>query len=107
MAKKSPILYSVAKTFVWFAMVSLALTASLVAIVYLDHHREWKEYQKKFIALKVKKTESALQKAEQGVDPQKLGALKKDLAAADASVKSNRGNIEKLQSQISALGAQL
>ena len=81
MAKKSPVLYSVGKTFMWFAIVSIILTGCLLAIVYMDTHREWKEYQKKFIAMKVKSASEALKKAQGAVDKKKLETLKKDLAS--------------------------
>ena len=79
MAKQSPGLYSVAKTFIWFAVVSLVLTGSLVAMILMDHHREWKEWQKKFIALKVSRAQDSLKKISQVVDSKKMEAMQKSL----------------------------
>ena len=90
MAKQSPSLYSVAKTFMWFAVVSLMLTGCLVAMVLMDHNREWKVWQKKFIALKVSKAQEELKKASQGVDSKKLESLQKALQDAKKIFQSHQ-----------------
>src|SRR3989338_6278327 len=97
MAKNSPILYSVQKTFIWFAIVSVVLTESLVAIVLLDHHREWKEWQKKFVQLKMEKARKELKRSEQALDKKKLEDLKKQQADAQAAAASQRAERDKLQ----------
>ena len=54
--EQEPILYNIKKTMMWFAIVSLALTGCLIWMVIADSSREWKEWQKKFIELKIQKT---------------------------------------------------
>ncbi len=113
MAKQSPGLYSVAKTFIWFAVVSLVLTGSLVAMILMDHHREWKEWQKKFIALKVSRAQDSLKKISQGVDSKKLEAMQKALEEAKQKFQAQRAEFEaavrsaeKINSQILRVKAQ-
>ncbi len=103
MAKKNPSLYSVSKTFVWFAIVSIILTGSLAAVVMLDYERDWKNWQKKFIALKTQKTKEDLKQADQNIDKQKLEDLKKQYSEADTAVKAHHAEYQKLQSQIESL----
>ncbi len=107
MAKQSPILYSVSKTFVWFAIVSLILLAGLLAIVFLDYDREWKHWQKKFIELKVQKTKEELQKTDQAIDKKRLETLTKELTAAQASAKAHRADVEKVRQEIDALDSKI
>lgn len=96
MAKQSPSLYSVAKTFIWFAVVSILLTGCLVAMVLMDHNREWKVWQKKFIALKVGKAQQDLKKASQSVDSKKLESLQKALEDAERAFQSRRAEYQKI-----------
>src|SRR3989338_11322409 len=103
MAKNSPILYSVQKTFIWFAIVSVVLTASLVAIVLLDHHREWKEWQKKFVKLKTEKALEDLKRSEQALDKKKLEDLKKQQADARAAAASQRAEKDRRRAEIDTL----
>ncbi len=103
MAKNSPILYSVQKTFIWFAVVSVILTASLAAIVLLDHHREWKEWQKKFVKLKMEKTREDLKRSGQTLDKKKLEDLKKQQADARAAAASQRTERDKLKAETDKL----
>src|SRR3989344_8412763 len=107
MAKPSPTLYSIAKTFMWFAIISLFLTASLVAIVFLDHSREWKTWQKKFIRLKVEMTQNELQKTDAKIDKQKLGELEKQLQAADSEFKTHRKEVDALEKEIRSLDTRI
>lgn len=103
MAKQSPSLYSVSKTFVWFAVVSVLLTGSLFAIVLLDHRREWKGHQKKFNELKLQKAREELKAAGAAVDPAKLTQLKAGLDKARgvlASQKKLIGGLEKEQASL-------
>ena len=107
MAKPSPTLYSIAKTFMWFAIISLLLTASLVAIVFLDHSREWKTWQKKFIRLKVEMTKNELQKADAKIDKQKLGDLQKQSQATESGFKIHRKEVEALEKEIQSLDTKI
>lgn len=107
MAKETPTLYSIHKTFIWFAIVSLVLTFSLVAIVYVDYAREWKTYQKKFIQLKTEMAKKELKEVESKVDKQKLDALEKELKQTDAAQKAHRRELETLQAEIDRLDTQI
>ncbi|MBI3252122.1 MAG: c-type cytochrome [Candidatus Omnitrophica bacterium] len=90
MAKPSPSLYSISKTFVWFALVSLLLLGSLIAIVLLDHHRDWKNWQKKFIALKLEKTEKELKAADEKLDKKKIQDLRLEIARTESDLKAHQ-----------------
>src|SRR3989338_6598416 len=103
MAKQTPSLYSLSKTFVWFAVVSLLLTGSLIAAVVMDHQREWKNWQKKFIQLKAQKTREELKQTNQNIDKQKWGALKKEFAAAETVLKAHHADYEALLRDIETL----
>ena len=106
MAKQSPTLYSIAKTFMWFAIASLLLTAGLVGIVAIDSNREWKVWQKKFVALKAQEAKEELSAAEKGIDKKRLGELTKQYAEAEAAFKSQRKNYDAQSRAIEALDTQ-
>ncbi|MGH7197524.1 MAG: c-type cytochrome [Candidatus Omnitrophota bacterium] len=99
MPKENPTLYSIPKTFMWFAVTSILLTAGLVAIVLMDHSREWKVWQKKFIALKLEKAKAELAQADQKIDKPKLESLKKGLKDAEAAFRSHRKEYDALQKE--------
>ncbi len=101
--KQNPTLYSISKTFIGFALTSLVLLGSLVAIVILDHHREWKDTQKKFIELKTKKAQAELHTAIEKIDKAKLETLKKEYADAGAVVQAHRADRQALQKETDAL----
>ncbi len=107
MAKKSPILYSVSKTFIWFTLISLLLTASLVGIVWTDYSREWKVWQKKFVELKLQKTREDLKKSEQVLDKKKMDELEKSLKQAQDNFNAHREEYEKLQKEINSLDSKI
>lgn len=107
MAKKSPTLYSVQKTFMWFAIVSLLLTGSLAAIVLLDHTREWKEYQKKFNVLKLKLLQDNLKGAEKNLDTKKIEETKKALEAAQKEFDGHSQSHADLQKEIDGESSKL
>ncbi|HXV18578.1 MAG TPA: c-type cytochrome, partial [Candidatus Omnitrophota bacterium] len=107
MAKQNPILYSVSKTFVWFAIISIILTGCLVAIVLMDHGREWKTWQKKFIALKASKIKDELSKAEKKVDSKKLAELTRQQEEAEKSFKANKAEYIKAQNALEAVESQV
>ncbi len=96
MAKQSPSLYSIAKTFMWFTLVSVVLTGSLVAIVLLDHQREWKVYQKRFNALKLKMAQEDLKSASKNVDPKALTQLQTKLEEAKKAFKAHETDYKRL-----------
>ena len=107
MAKPPPTLYSISKTFMWFAIASLILTGSLVAIVLLDHSREWKAWQKKFIELKLAATKEELKDADAKVDKQKLQALKKEYEDTEKTFKTHRKDYGALQKKIQDLDTKI
>ena len=107
MAKKTPTLYSVSKTFMWFTIVSLLLTASLVGIVWTDYSREWKDWQKKFVTLKLKKTREDLKKSEQTIDKKKVDDLEKALGDTHRAFAAHRSEVEGLQREITVLDSKI
>ena len=107
MAKQSPTLYSVAKTFMWFALVSLLLTACLGGIVWTDYDRPWKKYQKKFNELRLKKTQEELKAAEQGIDKNELARLEEELKKAKTETSSHKEAAAKLLKEIDQLDTQI
>jgi len=107
MAKKSPQLYSISKTFVWFAIVSFALLGSLVAIVVTDYSREWKTWQKKFVQLKIQKGQKELGAAAAKLDKAKLETLKKQQASAETAFNAHKKDFEILRKGLEGLDARL
>ncbi len=107
MAKQSPPLYSLSKTFMWFAVVSLLLTASLAGIIYTDYNREWKTWQKKFFKLKEDGLRAELKTADASVDKKKLAELEKIVADAKASVSAKRAEFEAVQKELAALNTKI
>lgn len=107
MPKENPTLYSVQKTFMWFAIISIVLTLSLVAIVYTDYAREWKNYQKKFILLKTELAKKELKEAESKIDKKKLESLQKELEGSRAELKSHQAEMKSLQAQMDKLSAEI
>ena len=77
MPKPENKLYSIDKTFVWFAAASLILLVSLILMVGQDYVREWKGWQRKFLRLKYEKTQAELKAAQEKVDKVKLTELQK------------------------------
>ncbi len=107
MAKQSPTLYSVAKTFIWFAVVSLVLTGCLVGIVMTDYNREWKNYQKKFTQLKIEKAREELKLAAQGIDSTELARFETELKAAKIETASRRAESASLQKESAVLDTKI
>lgn len=107
MAKPSPSLYSVEKTFVWFAVAGILLTVSLLLTVVQDHAREWKSWQRKFLRLKYEKTQAELHALESQVDNEKLSGLQKAKAQARKDFNAQRKQYRPLEKEISALDIEL
>ncbi|OGW91638.1 MAG: hypothetical protein A3D28_04595 [Omnitrophica bacterium RIFCSPHIGHO2_02_FULL_63_14] len=78
--KPNPALYSIPKTFIWFAIVSFVLLFGLIGIVRTDYVREWKEWQKQFIRLKLEKAKQELKTAEAAIDKTRLAELEQKAA---------------------------
>ena len=100
MAKNAPSLYSIPKTFMWFAIVSLLLLGTLVAVVLMDHSREWKTWQKKLVQLKAEKAKAELKEAELKVDKQKLADLTAQHAAVLKEQKAQADHSKKIQKKV-------
>lgn len=103
MAKPSPSLYSIQKTFFWFAVVSIVLTICLVGIVLTDHTREWKSYQKQFVNLKLEQAKQKLKAADQTLGAQEIEKLKKEVRSAHEALKNRRSDIRSAQKELDAL----
>lgn len=107
MAKPSPSLYSIEKTFIWFAAAGVTLFVSLLLMVAQDYSREWKGWQRKFIRLKYEKAEAEL-RADQGkVDKKKLEELEKEHTQAAADFKKQKPLYRPIEKEIAALENQL
>jgi len=106
-AKESPSLYSVEKTFIWFAVAGITLTLSLASMVGQDYWREWKGWQRKFIRLKYEKAQAELQADEQKVDKATLEVLEKQHAEAGKAFKAKRPEYQKIQKEIAAIEVEL
>lgn len=103
MAKQSPTLYSVAKTFMWFAITSIALTLLLGAIVWQDYKRPWKDFQKAFVRLKLEKAQQELKEADASVDKNELERLKNELTAAREQMRSHEKDRAAAEATVSSL----
>lgn len=100
-------LYSVGKTFIWFALAGMILTISLVAMVAQDYTREWKGWQRQFLRLKYEKTQQELKAVQQKIDKQKLEELQRQYADAEKNFKSKKPEYRKLAKEISKLDAEI
>ncbi|MCB9799871.1 MAG: c-type cytochrome [Candidatus Omnitrophica bacterium] len=89
MPSKLPILYNLKKTHFWFAVASVILLIGLVWMVFKDSSREWKGYQRRFMAYMEQKAENELQEAQKAVDQKQLEKLNADLEAAKKAVAEN------------------
>ncbi|MBI4352807.1 MAG: c-type cytochrome, partial [Candidatus Omnitrophica bacterium] len=105
MAKETPALYSVSKTFVWFAVVSALLFGSLIGIVLLDHKREWKEWQKKFIAFQYEKAKEEFRKAEEKVNKKEWEGLRKQAEEAEEALRLKRRDHRAMEEELRSLDA--
>ena len=103
MAKPSPSLYSIQKTFFWFAIASIALTLCLVGIVMTDYTREWKGYQKQFENLKHEQAKQKLKMADQALSPEEINRLKKMVQSAHEALKNHHSEILTAQKESDAL----
>lgn len=102
MPKPNPALYSVQKTFMWFAVVSVLLLVSLAGIVYIDAKRDWKDYQRRFFQLKREKAEKELKGASASVDQNRLKELRAEHAQAKSALQSNAKTILQLNGELTA-----
>ena len=107
MPPKSPTLYDLKKTTIFFAIASIVLLAGLVMMVLQDSDREWKHWQREFMEYSQQKIEGQLEIAEKAVDQKKLSGLKDQLAQAGKDLQGHRAEIDKLRLEIAHLDVEL
>ena len=83
-----------------FAWSSLGLLAGTVWMVWDDYYRPWKRVQREFHALTAKKTETAIQQAEQAVDQNALKQIQEDLKAAQAQADQRKREHDALREKL-------
>lgn len=103
MAGQSPKLYDIKKTTVAFAVAGIVLFVGLVAMILQDSTREWKGWQRKFMALTKENAQKELEAAKKAVDQNKLEQFHKDLNQAEQDVKSRHKEYSALQLEIQKL----
>lgn len=107
MPDKSPKLYDLHKTTIWFSIASLVLFVGLVLMVLEDSAREWKGWQRKFSKLASQKAEAELAEAKKSVDDEKLESLNQELAKAKAAAQSHEGEMKKVHGELSLIEVKL
>ena len=90
-----------------FAASSLFLFVTVIWMVWDDFDREWKDYQRRFVTLESEVTELNLQAARDGLDPQRLGELRTQRAAAEQTLASNQQQVDDYDNLLGALDAEL
>jgi hypothetical protein len=90
-----------------FAASSLFLFLSTIWMVWDDYSREWKNVQRRFVALELQVTQASLEKAQNSVDANKQSQLQSALAAAQKNVETNRQKVDELERQVRAVDARL
>ncbi len=82
-----------------FAVAAVILLIGLVWMVLQDSNREWKSWQRQFMALMRDKATIELQETEKKMDQQKSEKLEVDLAQAREAVRDHKTEIKKLQKE--------
>src|SRR5262245_27321607 len=90
-----------------FAASSIFLFLSVIWMVWDDYSREWKAVQRRFVNLEIQVTQAGLEKAQRGVDQNKLKALQTSLAEGEKTVSANQQKVDELNAQLSAVEARL
>src|SRR6185295_11977374 len=70
--KRGDRLYEASTLHKWFAISSLLLFVFTVIMIMADYSREWKKYQRDFARLSIERAQSDLNKANVGLDRNKL-----------------------------------
>ncbi len=91
----------------WFAIASIILTVSLVAMIAQDYSRDWKAWQRKFLLLKYEKTQEELRAVQQKIDNQKFEELKKQYALAEKNFKTKTPQYRFLEKEISKIDTEI
>ncbi|PIW63812.1 MAG: hypothetical protein COW13_01440, partial [Candidatus Omnitrophica bacterium CG12_big_fil_rev_8_21_14_0_65_50_5] len=97
---KSPKLYDLKKTAFWFFVAAMLLFISLTAMILQDSIRQWKGWQRKFMAYKKEQVETKLTDARKHLDTAKITELKADLEKAGQDLASKRGEIRKAEEEL-------
>ena len=90
-----------------FAASSLFLFVTVVWMVWDDFDREWKDYQRRFVALESEVTQLNLLAAREGVDEQRLEELRSGRAAAEQVLASSQRQVDELDDQLAEIEADL
>jgi mono/diheme cytochrome c family protein len=85
-----------------FALSSLGLLLGTLWMVWDDYSRPWKRLQREFRSITARKTEEAIQQAEQGLDKVALEKIKAELRAQEAQTEQRQKDLEALQREIAA-----
>ncbi|PIQ87041.1 MAG: hypothetical protein COV74_02540 [Candidatus Omnitrophica bacterium CG11_big_fil_rev_8_21_14_0_20_45_26] len=89
-------LYSVEKTTFWFAIASVGLLVTLLLMLFQDHDREWKYYQREFVKLEREKTQEKLDEIIKNVNMEQLQRLKEELKEANFDFKQKQDQYNQL-----------
>ena len=90
-----------------FAASSIFLFLSVIWMVWDDYSREWKAVQRRFVNLEIQVTQAGLEKAQRGVDQNKLKALQTSMAEGQKTVAANQQKVDELNSQLKDLDARV
>lgn len=97
---KSPELYNLKKTTIWFAIASFILLFGLIGMVMQDSIRDWKGYQREFMTYSREQATKDLTTARSKINQNKLKQLRTELETAQTQLKAHQGEIKKLQKQV-------
>jgi len=97
MPPKSPKLYDVKKTTMWFAVISILLFVCLIWMIAQDSTREWKDTQRKFMEYSKAMAEGELETLEHAKDKGKLADLEAEIAASEEAIEGERAKVTELE----------
>lgn len=92
------------KVFLWS---SLGLLVCVLIMAYLDYHRSWKEYQRKFMQLERSRAVEKRNEVKASIDKAQYNQLRADLKEANRDLKSSRSRISELENEQAKLDAQI
>ena len=90
-----------------FAASSLFLFLSVIWMVWDDYDREWKNTQRQFVNLEMEVTLANLEKAERGIDRNKLKAAETAVDAGQKKVDDSQQQVSEIRDQLTALDARM
>ncbi|MSR78139.1 MAG: c-type cytochrome [Candidatus Omnitrophica bacterium] len=103
MAPKSPELYNLKTTAIYFAAASILLLLGLVGMVLQDSIRDWKGYQREFIDYSREKTQKEIETARAKIDQNKLKQLHTEFETAQIQIKAHQQEIKQLEKEVTRL----